>query len=189
MLQPFMKQKSRSTGELEDEDDNDSIGEVSDSEQSEDGHDMEERSGATQDDDTSDDDGSDDGEVDLDREAHDEQEMEEIAAVVEKELDVNLNAFCDGALAVRKIIRLAKKIHYLALLRTALLQTYAQKKCPALLLPRHVATRWSSLTCTLLVVISIKPASIILTTPASMACRPGLLLKTSGFSWTSLLLF
>lgn len=121
MLQPFMKQKSRSTGKLEDKDDNDSIGEVSDLEQSEDGHDTEEGSGAAQDDDTSDDDESDDGEVDLDREAHDEQEMEEIAAVVEKELDMDPNAFCDGALAVRKIIRLTKKIHYSAPLRTALL--------------------------------------------------------------------
>lgn len=154
MLQPFMKQKSRSTGEPEDEHNNDSM----------DGHDTEEGSGAAEDDDTSDNDKSDDEEVDIDCEAHDEREMDEITAEVEKELDINLNAVRDGALAVRKIIQLAKKIHYFAPLRTALLQICAQKKCPAMLLPCHVATRWNSLIRTLLIAITIKPALVVLTT-------------------------
>lgn len=173
MLQRFMMKRSRSSAtsndndiaELDDEDKDDAI-EVGLVQQSSDDEDTEPGSGAEdgEGDNLDSDDDLDDGKVDLDRKAYDEREMDEFMAKVEQEIGVDDNAIRDGILALWKVTRLAKKIHYSATLRTTLLQVCAQKKCPVKILPHHVATRWNSLTRTILVAIDIKPALVVLTT-------------------------
>ena len=101
--------------------------------------------------------------LDKDREAHDEVEMEDVIAEVERRLRVNNTTLRDGTISLRKITRIAKKIHYSSPLRSALAQACVRSRCPKLIPPRHVVTRWNSLTRTLKVSIVIKPALSSLT--------------------------
>lgn len=68
----------------------------------------------------------------------------------------------DGTSVIRKLTRLTKKIHYSSPLRKALHKICEQKKMKARIPPRHVATRWNSLTRTLFVSIELKSALVIL---------------------------
>ena len=167
-----MKKRSRSRAVVleDDQGDNFEIDDTNSSDGSED-EDTEAGSGAedTEQEDEVEDSGQyparyeDDDEEDSCREAWDESVMEDVVAEVELEMTLNPNATRDGTLAIRKIITIAKKIHFSNPLRAAFLQTCEQKQCPRLIPPRHVATRWNSLTLTVQVALMVRPALVALT--------------------------
>lgn len=150
------KKKGKSTDDNDDDDDDDDGGDDDDG----DDDDGDDDADADEEDDDDDDD---DGEQDDEREEEDEREMDAVEQEVFAELALDKSLVRDGTVAIRKLTRLAKRIHYSSPLRKAVRQFCKQKQCPVKIPPRHVATRWNSLTRTLLVSISVKPALVLLT--------------------------
>lgn len=134
--------------ELEEEDED----EESDEEDEEDIPELEEEEG--QDDD--------DGEVDEDREEWDEEVAEAMRTQVFESLSLNPEVLRVGRVALIRIRKLARHIHYSSILHHALHQLCEQTKVPIKILPRAVVTRWNSVTITLGVALEIRPALTLL---------------------------
>lgn len=105
----------------------------------------------------------DQGEVDEDREEYDEGQLAEVIRDVEHELFLDPSLLRVGRIALDRLRRLARRIHFSAALRKAMRDLCIKKGIKPKFLPRSVPTRWNSVTVTIGAALDLQAILDILT--------------------------